>query len=79
LAGQGPPGEIPIAARAVAELTIPGSADFLTLEGDGAWVTNEGRVERLVRRSARPVASVPIGEPCGAMAVDFGSLWAMNC
>ena len=33
--------------QAVHTLKIAGSADFLVLEGDEAWVTNEGRVEKL--------------------------------
>jgi uncharacterized membrane protein len=70
---------IPIAKAALATLRIPGFADFLALDGDGAWVTNEGRVERLVASESKPVATVPMGSPCGAMAVDFGSLWVADC
>jgi DNA-binding beta-propeller fold protein YncE len=65
--------------RAVHTMTIPGSADFLALEGDAAWVTNEGRVEKLEAGSPKPIATVPLAEPCGAMAVDFGSLWVVDC
>ena len=70
---------IPIAKAALVTLRIPGFADFLALDGDGAWVTNEGRVERLVASESKPVATVPMGSPCGAMAVDFGSLWVADC
>src|SRR5262245_51940836 len=69
----------PLAERAARTLAVPGYADFLALEGDDAWVTNEGRVEKLTASSAAPVASVPIAEPCGAMAVDFGALWVADC
>jgi DNA-binding beta-propeller fold protein YncE len=69
----------PIAARALHTLTIRGYADFVALEGDDAWVTNEGRVEKLRAGAPAPVASVAIAEPCGAMAVDFGSLWVIDC
>ncbi len=68
-----------IAARATATLRIPGSADFLVLDDDHAWVTNEGRVERLASDDSIPTATVPIAEPCGAMAIDFGTLWVVNC
>lgn len=65
--------------QAVDTLKIPGSADFIALEGNDAWVTNEGRVEKLRAGSPKPVASVPIAEPCGAMAIDFGALWVVDC
>jgi len=60
-------------------LRIPGYADFLALDTGGAWVTNSGRVERLVADAPGPVASVAMPEPCGAMAVDFGALWVADC
>lgn len=60
-------------------LKIPGSADFIALEGNDAWVTNEGRVEKLTAGSPEPVASVAIAEPCGGMAIDFGALWVVDC
>src|SRR6185369_2368742 len=58
-------------------LKIPGSADFLAMEGDDAWVTNQGRIEKLRAGARKPIVSVPIAEPCGAMAIDFGSLWVV--
>lgn len=70
---------IPIATAARAELRVPGYADFLALDRDAAWVTNEGRIERLVAASALPVASVEIPQPCGGMAVGFGSVWVADC
>ena len=70
---------MPIAKAATATLRIPGFADFLALDDDGAWVTNEGRVERLTATDSLPVVTVPLLEPCGAMAVDFGSLWVADC
>lgn len=68
-----------LAEHAIWTLEVPGSADFLVLEGDDAWVTNQGRIEKLRAGSPTPVAAVPIAEPCGAMAIDFGSLWVVNC
>lgn len=71
--------EIPIASRAIATLSIPGSADFLAADGRAVWVTNEGRVEKLVHNKPGPVLSVPLTEPCGALIVAFRSLWVANC
>lgn len=71
--------EIPISSRALATLVIPGSADFLVADGRAVWVTNQGRVEKLVYDKPGPVATVALAEPCGAMVVAFGSLWVANC
>ena len=68
-----------IADHATATLEVPGYADFLALDGDAAWATNDGRVEKLVATDSKPVASVAIAQPCGAMAVDFGALWVADC
>jgi DNA-binding beta-propeller fold protein YncE len=76
---QAPPPVRPITERASATLRVKGFADFLVLDGDHAWVTNEGRVERLAPNDSTPVATVPMAAPCGAMAVDFGALWVVNC
>jgi streptogramin lyase len=65
--------------RARHTLHVPGYADFLALEGDDAWVTNEGRVEKLRAGASAPIATVPVAQPCGGMAVDFGSLWVVDC
>jgi len=65
--------------RALTTLDVPGSADFVALEGDDAWVTNQGRVEKLSAGASAPVAVVPIAEPGGVPAVDFGSLWVADC
>jgi virginiamycin B lyase len=68
-----------IGGRATATLHVSGFADFLVLDGDHAWVTNEGRVERLAPDDSIPIATILIAEPCGAMAIDFGALWVVNC
>lgn len=70
---------VPIASRAVATLSIPGYVDFLASDGAAVWVTNEGRVEQLRIGDARPVASVLVPQPCGAMVAAFGSLWVAGC
>jgi len=70
---------ISLSEQAERTLKIQGSADFLALEGNDAWVTNEGRVEKLTPNSPVPIASVAVAEPCGGMAIDFGSLWVVDC
>lgn len=69
----------PITERASATLHVRGYADFLVLHNERAWVTNQGRVELLAPNDSVPVATVPIAEPCGAMAIEFGALWVVNC
>jgi virginiamycin B lyase len=68
-----------IEERAARTLNVPGYADFLALDGNDAWVTNVGRVEKLTANSAAPVASVPVTQPRGGMAIEFGALWVANC
>ena len=69
----------PIAQRALVTITIPGYADFLAADGEAAWVTNEGRVEKLRHDHSSPTAAVRVPEPCGAMTVAFEALWVANC
>ena len=69
----------PIAAQAQeAEVqVVPGFADFLAVDGDTVWATNEGRVEQWSRKGK--LAEVAVTLPCGGMSVDFGSLWVADC
>lgn len=69
----------PIVQRAVSTLHVPGFADFLVADGDAVWTTNHARIEKLQLDHPGPVATVPVPEPCGAMAIGFGSLWVANC
>jgi YVTN family beta-propeller protein len=73
------PKNIAVAECAIATMTVPGYVDFLATDGRDAWVTNEGRVEKLKIGSSSPVASVSIPKPCGAMVVAFNSLWVASC
>jgi YVTN family beta-propeller protein len=77
--GQSSEAVTPIAQRAVATLKLPGFADFLVADGDAVWTTNQGRVEKLQRDHPRPVATVLVPDPCGAMEIGFGALWVANC
>lgn len=58
-------------------LEVPGFADFLAVDGDTVWATNDGRVEQW--STAGKIASVEVPRPCGAMTVAFDSLWVANC
>lgn len=70
-----------ISAPALAQpekvIEVPGFADFLAVDGDSVWVTNDGRVERWSREGK--IAGVAMSKPCGAMAISAGSLWVADC
>jgi streptogramin lyase len=59
------------------ELSVPGFADFLAIDGETVWTTNDGRVEQWSTEGKLMSTAVP--KPCGAMSVAFGSLWVANC
>lgn len=59
-------------------IQVPGSADFLAIDGDTVWATNRGRIERWSRTQGK-LAEVAIARPCGAMVIAEGSLWVINC
>ena len=69
---QGPPVEL-----AEKALEVPGFADFLAVDGDAVWVTNDGRVEKW--STSEKLASFAVPRPCGTMAIAEGSLWVANC
>src|SRR3546814_15130735 len=70
---------VPAAAseRTWCELSVPGFADFLAVDGDTVWTTNAGRVEQWSTEGK--LAAVAMPKPCGTMAMAFGSLWVANC
>ena len=74
LAAAAPPDPMALSEKV---LTVPGFADFLAVDGDTVWATNDGRVEQWSAQGKR--ASVAVPKPCGAMAVAYGSLWVANC
>jgi len=65
------------AAHAEQVITVPGFADFLAVDGDSVWATNDGRVERWSRNGK--LAAVAMTKPCGAMAISDGALWVADC
>ncbi len=77
--GQTLPTLTPISQRAIATLKVPDFPDFLAVDGDAVWVTNEGRIEKFRADQERPLASVSVPAPCGAMVVAFESVWVANC
>jgi virginiamycin B lyase len=70
---------LPAAAQAPREhvIDVPGFADFLAVDGDSVWVTNDGRVERWSRQGK--LAAVAMSKPCGTMAMVQRSLWVADC
>lgn len=58
-------------------IKVPGFADFLAVDGNSVWVTNDARVERWSREGK--IAAVAMSKPCGAMAILGGSLWVADC
>ena len=58
-------------------LDVPGFADFLQVDGDTVWTTNDGRVEQWSTEGK--VAAVEMPRPCGTMTLAEGSLWVANC
>lgn len=70
---------IPTATLAQQEqvIVVPGFADFLAVDGNTVWTTNEGRVERWSRKGK--IAGVAMAKPCGAMAIYRRTLWVADC
>ena len=72
-----PPAEGPPVELVEKALEVPGFADFLAVDGETVWVTNDGRVEQW--STTGKVASFAVPRPCGTMAIADGSLWVANC
>jgi DNA-binding beta-propeller fold protein YncE len=74
-----PPGDAvgPVPDLAENAMKVPGFADFLAVDGDAVWVTNDGRIEKWSPGGLQAKAEVP--RPCGTMAIAAGSLWVANC
>ncbi|WP_395336061.1 YncE family protein [Novosphingobium sp. BL-8H] len=58
-------------------MTVPGFADFLAADGLTVWATNKGKVEHWSRDGK--LGEVLMTHPCGAMAIEHGSLWVADC
>lgn len=58
-------------------IDVPGFADFLAVDGNTVWVTNDGRVERWSRQGK--LAQVAMAKPCGTMAIAHHALWVADC
>jgi virginiamycin B lyase len=71
--------EQPIDKISLATIHVEGFPDFLAANTDGVWVTNTDRVEKFTFGKSSPILTVPMPEPGGVMAIDFGSLWVVSC
>lgn len=71
--------ELEISKVATVVLKLKGFPDFLVPDSNDVWIINEKRVDKLSSKSTRPILSVAVPTPCGAMVVGFGSLWVANC
>ncbi len=65
------------AAQDAEVIPVPGSADFLAVDGHSVWATNRDRVERWSRKGK--LAAVPMSRACGGMIVFDHALWAADC
>lgn len=72
-----PPAEGPPVELVEKAMAVPGFPDFLAVDGDTVWVTNDGRVEQW--NTTGKLASFAVPRPCGTMAIAEGSLWVANC
>lgn len=72
-----PPAQGPSPDLVEKALEVPGFADFLAVDGETVWVTNDGRVEQW--STTGKLASFAVPRPCGTMAIADGSLWVANC
>lgn len=73
-------GVFPLSPAAMGQeqvIDVPGFADFLAVDGDSVWATNDGRVERWSRKGK--LAGVAMSKPCGAMATFRRALWVADC
>lgn len=67
----------PPSTLAPQSLAVPGYGDFLAVDGDAVWLTNQGRVERWTAQGLS--RQVPIASPCGGMAIAKAALWVADC
>ncbi|MEN7538431.1 YncE family protein [Aurantiacibacter flavus] len=58
-------------------IEVPDFADFLLVDGNTVWATNQGRIEQW--STMGKVTSVEVPRPCGTMAMAAESLWVGNC
>lgn len=73
------PRDLVLSNVAHAIIKLDGSPDFLAAYGDDVWVTNMDRVEKLSVESPRPILSVSVPAPCGALITGFNSVWVASC
>lgn len=73
------PKDLVLSKEAYAIIKLEGPPDFLASDGDDVWVTNIDQVEKLSVKSAKPILSVRVVAPCGALITGFNSEWVASC
>lgn len=71
-------GLLSIDSIAASSLALGGYPDFLAVDKNDVWITNEKRIEKLSARNSKPVLTAEIPSPCGSPVVAFGSVWVAN-
>ncbi len=63
------------------QISIDGEPDFLTVDYGAVWVANfgTGTLDRVDPETHEVVKRIPVGDPCGAIASGFGSIWLLSC
>lgn len=69
----------PVSRHAFATLDVSGAPRFMAVDGDGVWITNTDRIEKLTRPDATPIVTVRIAGVCGIPVVDFNAVWVADC
>ncbi len=67
--------------KAVATLHIDGYPDWLEIEKNSVWISNEGLnlMQRIDPLTNKIVATVKVNAPCAAFTIGFGSVWVASC
>jgi len=67
--------------KATATITIEGYPDWVEIEANSVWISNEGLnvMQRVDPRTNKIVASVIVDKPCVAFTVGYGSVWVASC
>ncbi len=70
-----------IAEKAVVTLVADGYPDWIEIEKNSIWVSNEGLnlLERIDPQTNKIVANVTVNGPCAAFTIGFGSVWVASC
>jgi virginiamycin B lyase len=73
------PEHLIISQVAIATYKLAGIPDFLTADGNDAWVLNIDTMQKLSIKYKKPILNVAVPSACGAPVLGFGSLWVASC